>query len=59
MTKFIAGLILGTFLSFAATSWAAGVFGSGTLSGWTVSKDGEEVRSDPSVDTNAKEIECD
>ena len=59
MAKFIAGLILGTFLSFAATSWAAGVFGSGTLSGWTVTKDGEEVCSDPSVDTGSKEIECD
>ena len=59
MAKFIAGLILGTFLSFSATSWAAGVFGSGSLSGWTVSKDGEEVCSDPSVDTSAKEVECD
>jgi hypothetical protein len=59
MVKFIAGLILGTFLSFAATSWAAGVFGSGTLSGWSVTKDGEEVCSDPSVDTGSKEIECD
>jgi hypothetical protein len=59
MLKFIAGLILGVFLSFTATSWAAGVFGSGTLSGWTVTKDGEEVCSDPSVDTGSKEIECD
>lgn len=54
MSKFLAGLILGVFLSFAATSWAAGVFGTGTLSGWTVNKDGEEVCSDPSVDTVPK-----
>jgi hypothetical protein len=59
MAKFIAGLILGTFLSLAATSWAAGVFGTGTLSGWSVVKDGDEVCSDPDVDTSSKEIECD
>jgi hypothetical protein len=59
MARFIAALILGTFLSFAATSWAAGVFGSGTLSGWTVVKDGEEVCFDPSVSPGSKEIECD
>ena len=54
MSKFLAGLILGVFLSLAASSWAAGVFGSGTLSGWSVTKDGEEVYSDPSVDTGSK-----
>jgi hypothetical protein len=59
MTKFLAGLILGIFLSLAATSWAAGVFGSGTLTGWTVTKDGEKVCSDPEVDISGKEIECD
>ena len=59
MLKFFAGLVLGICLSFAATSWAAGVFGSGTLSGWSVTKDGEEVCSDPTVDTGSKEIECD
>jgi hypothetical protein len=57
--KFFAGLILGMSLSLAASSWAAGVFGSGTLSGWSVTKDGEEVCSDPSVDTGSKEIDCD
>jgi len=59
MTKFFAGFLLGIFLSLAATSWAAGIFGSGTLTGWTVNKDGEEVCSDPSVDAGSKEIECD
>jgi hypothetical protein len=40
------------------TSYAAGIFGSGTLSGWTVVKEGEEVCSDPEANTAAKEIEC-
>jgi hypothetical protein len=59
MLKFIAELTLGIFLSLTASAWAAGVFGSGTLSGWSVTKDGEEVCSDPSVDIGSKEIECD
>jgi hypothetical protein len=59
MSKSLAGLVLGIFLSLAATSWAAGVFGPGTLSGWAVTKDGEEVCSDSSGDTGAKEIERD
>jgi hypothetical protein len=59
MAKFLAGLILGVFLSLAATSWAAGIFGSGNLVGWTVTKDGEEVCSEPEVDMLGKEIECD
>ena len=59
MAKFIAGVMLGLILGMSATAWAAGVFGSGTLSGWSVTKDGEEVCSDPSVDTGSKEIECD
>jgi hypothetical protein len=59
MKRFIAGVMLGIFIGLAATSYAAGVFGSGTLTGWTVVKDGEEVCSDPEVDAGAKEIECD
>jgi hypothetical protein len=59
MARFIAGAMLGLILGMSATAWAAGVFGSGTLSGWSVTKDGEEVCSDPSVDTSSKEIECD
>jgi hypothetical protein len=59
MAKFIAGVMLGLILGMSATAWAAGVFGSGTLSGWSVTKDGEEVCSDPSADTSSKEIECD
>ncbi len=59
MPRFIAGIIIGFFLGASAAAYAAGVFGSGTLSGWTVVKDGEEVCSDPEVDTSAQEIECD
>jgi hypothetical protein len=59
MTKFIIGVIVGLFLGASVSAYAAGVFGSGTLSGWTVTKDGEEVCSDPSVDTASKELECD
>lgn len=58
MAKFIGGVTLGLVLGISATSWAAGVFGTGTLSGWSVTKDGEEVCSDPDVDTAGKEIEC-
>jgi hypothetical protein len=59
MAKFIAGMLLGLFLGGSATALAAGVFGDGYLSGWSVTKDGEEVCSDPSVSTGTKEIECD
>jgi hypothetical protein len=59
MRKFMTGLALGLILGGSAAAFAAGVFGSGALSGWTVTKDSEEVCSDPSVDVGAKEIECD
>jgi hypothetical protein len=36
-------MVLGTTVA----AYAAGVFGIGTLSGWTVIMDGEEVCSDP------------
>ena len=59
MRKFAAGLFLGLALGASATALAAGVFGTGALNGWTVTKDNEEVCSDPDVDTINKEIECD
>jgi hypothetical protein len=55
----MAGIILGLIIGGSATAFAAGVFGEGVLSGWSVTKDGEEVCSDPTVDTASKEIECD
>lgn len=59
MRKFAAGLLVGLVLGSSMAAWSAGVFGTGPLMGWTVTKDGEEVCSDPSVDVNSKEIECD
>lgn len=59
MKRFMTGIILGLLIGGTASAWAAGVFGSGTLNGWSVTKDGEEICSDPSVDTVSKEIECD
>lgn len=59
MARFIAGLIAGIVLGSIASAYAAGIVGSGSLTGWTVTKDGEEVCSDPDVDRIAKEIACD
>jgi hypothetical protein len=59
LIRFLSGVCLGVFIGIAASAYAAGIFGTGTLNGWTVTKDGEEVCSDPEVDTTSKEIECD
>jgi hypothetical protein len=58
VTKFAAGLAIGLMLGMTATAWAAGCFGTGDANGWTVTKDGEEVCSDPSINDAGKEIEC-
>jgi len=31
----------------------------GTMTGWSVTKDGEEICSDPTISISSKEIECD
>lgn len=60
MVRFIAGVLLGLVLGLAGSSLAAIVVGKdGPLDGWTVSKDGEEICSDPTVTIATKEIECD
>jgi hypothetical protein len=59
MSRFFAGVVLGLILGSSVAAFAAGVFGSGPLTGWTVTKDGEEVCSDPDVNESSKEIECD
>jgi hypothetical protein len=59
MRKFAIGLTIGLILGSSLTAFAAGIFGSGVLLGWTVTKDGEDVCSDPSIDDGSKEIECD
>lgn len=59
MRKLLLGMIAGLILGSSLTAIAAGIFGTGELTGWTVMKDGEEVCSDPSVDPTSKEIDCD
>lgn len=59
MSRFVAGLIIGLFVGTCASAYASGCFGSGSAVGWTVTKDGDEVCSDPDIDTASKEIECD
>ena len=58
MSRFVAGLVVGLFLGACASAYAAGCFGNGTAHGWTVTKDGDEVCSDPDIDNDAKEIQC-
>jgi hypothetical protein len=59
MTRFITGMIFGLFLGACATGYAAGCFGHSSAHGWTVTKDGDEVCSDPNINEASKEIECD
>jgi len=59
MFRFSIGLVVGLILGTAATSIAAVVAGKdGYLVGWTITKDGEELCSDPFVWTGTMEIEC-
>jgi hypothetical protein len=59
MWRFIVGAVFGCLIGILGSAFAAGVVGSGTLDGWTVIKDDEAVCSDPDVDTDLKEIQCD
>jgi hypothetical protein len=59
MLRFVLGVVLDCLLSILGSAFAAGVFGSGPLKDWTVTKDGEKVCSDPEVDTLEREIQCD
>jgi hypothetical protein len=59
MIKFMAGLALGLVLGCSVAAVAAEVFGSGTLAGWLVLRDGKEVCRDPEADNRAKILECD
>jgi hypothetical protein len=47
MAKFIVGVLVGLFLGATASAYGAVAAGSGTLSGWTVAKRGENVCSGP------------
>ena len=60
MKKFIAGFIAGLATALVVSAFAARLVGSdGFLTGWDITKDGEEICSDPYVWTSTKEIECD
>jgi hypothetical protein len=59
MSRFLAGLIVGLVLGACASAYAASCFAHGTAHGWTVTKDGDEVCSDPEINDSSKEIECD
>lgn len=60
MRKFLLGLAAGLAIGFAGSATAARLVGdSGYLSGWSVTKEGEEICYMPFVWTATKEIECD
>ena len=60
MRKYLIGFAVGIMLGASASASAAMMLGqSGYLSGWTVTKDGEEVCYMPYVWFSTKEITCD
>ena len=59
MRQLVIGIAIGIVIGASASAVAAGIFGTGYLEGWTVSKDGEEVCDSPFVYPGSKEIECD
>lgn len=60
MRNFMTGLSVGLLLGVAAPVTAATLVGStGYLSGWTVTKNGDEICYMPYIWTATKEIDCD
>lgn len=60
MRKYITGFIIGLAMGTVVPAAAATIVGStGYLSGWTVTKDGDEICYMPYVWTSIREIECD
>jgi hypothetical protein len=60
MKKLAIGFIIGLAAGAAVPAVAATIVGStGYLSGWTVTKDGDEICYMPYVWTGTREIECD
>ena len=47
MAKFIIGVLVGLFLGASTTTYGASASQTGTLSGWTVTRNDEEVCSGP------------
>jgi hypothetical protein len=57
--RFATGMVVGLALGMSATAFAVVLAGdSGYASGWSVTKDGEEICSDPYVWVSSREIEC-
>jgi hypothetical protein len=60
MRKLAIGFIIGLAAGAAVPAVAASIVGStGYLSGWTVTKNGNEICYMPYVWTSIREIECD
>jgi hypothetical protein len=60
MKKLTIGFIIGLAAGAAVPAAAAAIVGStGYLSGWTVTKDGNEICYMPYIWTSIREIECD
>jgi hypothetical protein len=60
MKKLTIGFFIGLAAGAAVPAVAASIVGStGYLSGWTVTKDGDEICYMPYVWTSIREIECD
>jgi hypothetical protein len=57
MAKFIIGVVVGIYLGASVGAYGAIAARPETLSGWTFTKDGEEVRCGPSVATATNQIE--
>jgi hypothetical protein len=49
VAKFIIGVVVGIFLGATGGAYGAGASRPGTLSGWTVAKDGGNVCSGPNT----------
>lgn len=60
MRKYLTGFFAGIVIGSAIPATAATIVGNmGYLSGWSVTKDGEEICYMPYVWTSIREIECD
>ena len=59
MRKFLLGLGCGLAIGTASAATAAELIGKGYLTGWSVTKNGDEICYMPYIWTATKEIECD